>query len=148
MLDELRRFSETTKNDYEVLKQRQDEIEKQLAEAVSQSQTTGQAQVTLRELDSKATGYRNLYDSFLQHYMGSAQQETFPISEARILSPASPPPFKSKPKSLLVLALSLIGGAGLGFGLGMLREVTDRVFRTGEQLEAECRHHASLWSHV
>jgi len=137
MLDELRRFAETTRNDYEVLKQRQEEIEKQLAQAVTQSQTTGQAQVTLRELESKATGYRNLHDSFLQHYMGSAQQETFPISEARILSPASPPPSKSKPKSLLVLALSLIGGVGLGCGLGMLRELTDRVFRTGEQLESE-----------
>jgi len=137
MLDELRRFAETSRNDYEVLKQRQEETEKQLAQAVGQSQTTGQAQVILRGLESKATGYRNLYDSFLQHYMGSAQQETFPIAEARILSPASTPLSKSKPKSMLVLALSLFGGVGLGVGLGMLRELTDRVFRTGEQLESQ-----------
>ena len=32
-----------------------------------------------------------LYETFLQRYMGSVQQESFPISEARVISPASPP---------------------------------------------------------
>jgi polysaccharide biosynthesis transport protein len=135
MLEELRRYAEATKNDYELAQGRQEEMEKQLTNAVSRSRTTGQAQVTLRELESSATGYRNLYDSFLQRYMGSAQQETFPITEARVISPASPPLNKSKPKSMVVLALSIVGGLGLGLGLGMLREILDHVFRTGARLE-------------
>jgi len=77
MLEELRRYAEATKNDYELAQRRQEDMEKQLTNAVSRSRTTSQAQVTLRELESSATGYRNLYDSFLQRYMGSAQQETF-----------------------------------------------------------------------
>ena len=36
-----------------------------------------------------------------------------------------------------MLALSLFGGIGLGFGLGMLRDLMDRVFRTAKQLEEE-----------
>jgi len=136
MFDELRRSAETAKNDYELAKQRQEQIEKQLADAIGQSRSTNQAQVTLRDLEGAATGYRNLYDSFLQRYMGSAQQESFPITEARVISPASPPLSKSKPKGIVVLVLSLIGGLGLGSGLGLLRDIMDRVFRTGEQLEA------------
>ena len=69
--------------------------------------------------------------------MGSTQQATFPITEARVISAASPSAPKSKPKTPLVLALSLFGGIGLGIGLGMLRDLMDRVFRTAKRLEEE-----------
>jgi exopolysaccharide transport family protein len=136
MLDEVRRLAETSRNDYEVAKQRQQEIEKQLAQAVSQSRTTNSAELTMRELETSAKGYRTLYESFLQRYMGSVQQESFPTSEARVISPASPPQQKSKPKSLLILALGLFGGVAFGTALGFLRDTMDRVFRTTAQVEA------------
>jgi exopolysaccharide transport family protein len=136
ILDEVRRLTEASKSDYEIAKQRQEEIEKQLAQAVSQSRTTGSAELTVRELEMTAKGYRNLYESFLQRYMGSVQQESFPITEARVISPASPPQGKSKPKTTLILALGLFGGIALGTGLGLLRDIMDRVFRTTAQVEA------------
>jgi succinoglycan biosynthesis transport protein ExoP len=136
ILDEVRRLTETSRNDFETAKQREQEIEKQLAVAVAQSHTTNSAEVTMRELETSAKGYRALYESFLQRYMGSAQQESFPISEARVISPASPPQGKSKPKTGLILAIALFGGIGLGTALGFLRDVMDRVFRTSPQLEA------------
>jgi capsular exopolysaccharide synthesis family protein len=67
--------------------------------------------------------------------MGAVQQETFPITEARVISPASPPQSKSKPKTKLILALGLLGGLALGAGLGFLRDIMDRVFRTAAQVE-------------
>ena len=128
LFDELRQAAETAKNDYEIAKQRQEEIEKQLANTVAQSRSTSQAQVTLSGLESTAAAYRKLYDSFLQQYMGSTQQATFPITEARVISAASPPLQKSKPKTILVLALSLLGGIGLGIGLGLLRDTNGSCF--------------------
>jgi succinoglycan biosynthesis transport protein ExoP len=136
ILDEVHRLAETSKSDFEVAKQRQREIEKQLALAVSQSQTTNSAELTMRELETSAKGYRSLYETFLQRYMGSVQQESFPISEARVISPASPPQGKSKPKSGLILALGIFGGIALGTALGFLRDIMDRVFRTSAQIEA------------
>ncbi len=136
ILDEVRRLAETSRSDYEVAKQRQQEIEKQLASAVSQSRSTSSAEATMRELETSAKGYRSLYESFLQRYMGSVQQESFPISDARIISPASPPQTKSKPKSALILALGLLGGIALGTALGFLRDIMDRVFRTSAQIES------------
>jgi exopolysaccharide transport family protein len=135
ILDEIRRLAETSRSDLAVAKQRQQELEKQLAEAVSVSRTTNSAEVTLRELESKAKGYRTLHETFLNRSMGSAQQESFPISEARIVYPAVPPTSKSKPKTLVILALALFGGISLGAGLGFLRETMDRVFRTPDQIE-------------
>jgi succinoglycan biosynthesis transport protein ExoP len=136
ILDEVRRLAETSRSEFEMAKQRQQEIEKQLAVAVSQSRTTNSAELTMRELETSAKGYRNLYESFLQRFMGSVQQESFPISEARVISPASPPQSKSKPKTGLILALGILGGIALGTALGFLRDVMDRVFRTSAQLEA------------
>jgi exopolysaccharide transport family protein len=136
ILEEVRRLSETARSDYEVAKQRQEEIEKQLTQAVSQSRTTNSAEATMRELETSAKGYRSLYESFLQRYMGAVQQESFPITEARVISPASPPQSKSKPKSFLVLILGVLGGLALGTGLALLRDMLDRVFRTSAQVEA------------
>ena len=137
LFDELRQAAATAKNDYEIAKLREEEIEKQLANTVAQTRSTSQTQITLAGLEGAATGYRKLYDSFLQQYMGSTQQATFPITEARVISSASPPLKKSKPKTVLVLALSLMGGLALGIGLGVLRDLMDRVFRTTKQLETE-----------
>jgi polysaccharide biosynthesis transport protein len=136
ILDEVHRLAETSRSDYEVAKQREQEIEKQLAQAVSLSRTTNSAELTMRELETNAKGYRSLYESFLQRYMGSVQQESFPISEARVISPASPPQDKSKPKTGLILALGILGGIALGTALGFLRDTMDRVFRTSAQIEA------------
>jgi polysaccharide biosynthesis transport protein len=136
ILEEVKRLTETSRSEFEIAKQRQQEIEKQLEQAVSQSRSTSSAELTIRELESRAKELRSLYETFLQRYMGSVQQETFPITETRVIYPAVPPPNKSKPKSVVILALGIIGGLGLGIGLGLLRDLMDRVFRTSAQIEA------------
>ncbi|MGX5734886.1 Wzz/FepE/Etk N-terminal domain-containing protein [Bosea thiooxidans] len=141
ILDEVRRLAEVSRNDFESAKRRQQEIEKQLSEAVSLSRATNTAEITLRELEIRAKNYRNLYDTFLQRYTGSTQQETFPISDARVIYPAMPPDRKSKPKTSLILALGLFGGIALGVGLGLLRDAMDGVYRTPAQLEATLHLH-------
>src|SRR5262249_19584343 len=118
ILSELKRLAEGFKSYYFISKQRQDSLEKDLASSVVESQETNRAQATLRELESGALSTRALYDSFLQRYMESVQQQTYVTSEARVVAPAIPPVQKSSPKTVLVLALSVLGGLGTGVGLG------------------------------
>ena len=133
--DELRRIAETYKSDYEIAKSREDAVQKGLNNIISQSNDTNQAQITLRELDSTAQSYRAMADNFLQQYMMSVQQQSFPITESRLITQATPPLKKSHPKTLLVLAIAMAGGMILAFGIGMLRDFSDRVFRTSRQVE-------------
>ncbi|WP_247774094.1 AAA family ATPase [Bradyrhizobium sp. 192] len=135
IFDEVRRLAEVSRSEFELAKQRQEEIEKQLSKAVTQSRSVNSAELTIKDLESRAKGLRSLYETFLQRYMSSAQQETFPISETRVIFPASPPSNKSKPKTRLVLALGIVGGLALGIGLALLRDLMDRVFRTSSQVE-------------
>jgi uncharacterized protein involved in exopolysaccharide biosynthesis len=139
IFDEVRRLADISKHDYEEARQQQQQIEKQLAQAIAQSRDTDAAEVSIRELETSAKGYRALYDSFLQRYMGAVQQGSFPTMKARVISPASPPQKKTKPKSMMLLALGLLGGVGVGAGLGLLRELKDRSFRTTAQIEDRLR---------
>lgn len=133
--DELKRIQESYKSEYDIAVTREESIKSSLANVVSESQLTNQAQVQLRELESNAQSYQAMYDNFLQRYMESVQQQSFPITEARVISAATTPLKKSYPKSLIVLAVSLVGGLMLAFGAAMARELTDKVFRTTGQVE-------------
>ncbi len=135
ILDELSRIAETYKSDYEISKARTESIQQSMGTVVAESQTTSQAQVALKDLESQAQSYRALYDNFLQRYMESVQQQTFPITEARFITLATPPQSKSSPRTLLVLAISIFIGAAGGLGAALVRELLDRVIRTTDQVE-------------
>jgi succinoglycan biosynthesis transport protein ExoP len=133
--DELSRIQQAYKSDYDISLTREESIKNSLANVVSETQLTNQAQVQLRELESNAQTFQAMYDNFLQAYMQATQQQSFPITEARLISPASRPLQKSQPKTLIVLGVTIAGGMMLSFGFAMFRELSDKVFRTSRQVE-------------
>ena len=133
--EELVRLGETYKSDLEIAKLNQEAAEKELAGAVAQSQEANQVKVTLRQLESSAKTYRSQYDSLLQKYTETEQQQSFPITEARMIT-AAESGFKSSPVTNRVLSFAILGGLLLGSGIGWLREFWYRVFRTSKQVEA------------
>jgi succinoglycan biosynthesis transport protein ExoP len=139
IMDELKRIQETFKSDYQIAIAREQSIERSLAEAVSQNQLTNQAQVSLKDLDSKAQTYRALHDNFVQRYMESIQQQSFPFTEARVITHATRPPTKALPNSPLVMVLAAASGLLLAFGIALLIDISERGFRTPDQVESELR---------
>ena len=133
--DEMKKIAEGAKSDYQIAVAREQSVKKSLANSVSDSLSTSQAQIQLRELESNSQAYRTVYDSFLQRYMESVQQQSFPITEARIIGAASTPTDKSQPNTLLVLAISTVAGVMVSIAGGYFREAVDRVFRTSSQIE-------------
>ena len=140
--EELKRTAETYQSDYEIATRREELIQTSLSQIVTESQTTNEAQVTLHNLQSNAQTYRAIYDNFLQRYMELVQQQSFPISDTRVITQATPPLLKSSPKTLMVMGLAALSGLIFGAGIGMLRDIADRVFRTTtqvrEHLQVDC----------
>jgi len=132
MRDELGRVAETYKSEYLIAKERQDELERRLADQRSSIQEVNQGEVELRQLESTARSYRTLHDTFLQRY--SEAQQPFVGDEARVVSRASPPNSTSHLKAVLIALLMVLGGLGVGVAFAFLRELLDDVFRTVAQV--------------
>ena len=116
--DELRRTAESFKSDLEIAKSREEASQKSLNEAINLSNDTSQAQIVLRDLESSAQSTRALADNFLQMYMVSVQQQSFPITEARVITPAAVSLSPSSPKTLIVSSPPCLPVACLGRRLG------------------------------
>jgi len=139
IVDELKQIAEAYKSDYDIATARQSSLEKSVAATVAGSQTTSKAAIELRQLESAAQSYHALFDNFQQHYTEATQQQSLPMTDDRIITRATRPQEKYSPKGLPTLAIATIGGLVLGFGVALLREISDRVFRTARQVEAELR---------
>jgi polysaccharide biosynthesis transport protein len=137
MFEELKRIGETYRSEGEVARAKEDSLNSSLAALVGQSAGTDQTMVQLRELEREADTYRTLHTAFLQRYQETIQQQTFPMTEARVITVATPPAAPSYPKRSVILTLSLLLGAVAGVGVGALREYRDRVFRVASQVRDE-----------
>ena len=133
--DEMRKIQQSYKSDYAIAQAREADLGASVRSNVSGTQATNQAQVKLRELVSNAQSYRTLYDNFLQRYADAVQQQSFPTTEARIISAAQPSGLRIKPRGTAAIGAALAGGLLLSFGLAFLREMTANVFRSSGQVE-------------
>jgi exopolysaccharide transport family protein len=130
---ELRRIAESNKSDYEIAQAREDALKNKLADMVSDARTINRERIGLRELQTNAQAYHSIYDSFLKRYTEAIQQESFPITEARVISAAKSGE-RTSPKMFVVLGGSMLVGLWLSVVVAVLREVLDRVFRTTRQV--------------
>ena len=135
ILKELGRIEQVYKSDLEVAIKQEADLSQALAASTVRSSDIAQARVRLRELERNAEADQNLYESFLDRYKSALQQQSFPITDARVLTQASPARKKSSPKTVITLALAGVGGLALGLMLALGRELADRTFRTPGQVE-------------
>jgi capsular exopolysaccharide synthesis family protein len=135
IIDEVKRIAETYKSEVEIRRTAERSIEKRLNEVFQRASSTRQSQVRLRELETQATTFQTIFETFLTRYTQAVQQQSFPTTEARVITPASLPETKSAPKTNLTLFLALVAGAFLGVGAAFVQEHLDRVLRTRQQLE-------------
>lgn len=134
---ELGRIAQSYQVEAQVAQERVVALSAQLRTATHVSLAANDAQVQLRELEREAETYKKLYENFLQKYQESVQQQSFPVTEARVISQASVADSPSKPKKPLVLFASLVIGLLAGIGIGAFREYRDRFFRLPEQVRDE-----------
>jgi len=135
IFSEMKRLSQSHKNEYEIALARQKSLEKNLGQLVDIQRSDDSQSFELAALEKEADAYTNLYDEHLAKFEAMQQQQTFPVAESRIITKAVPPLSKSHPKSLLLVGLGLILGAGLGVLLALLKDNFDANFKRAGQIE-------------
>lgn len=134
---ELRRIAESYRSTYAVSLERERSLETSLADVTAVNAGDNTLQVRLRELERESEAYRALYDDFLQRYQQTVQQQSFPITDARVITDSTVPDKPSAPKTPLILALFAVMGAAAGTGIAGFREYRERFFRVGSQVRSE-----------
>jgi succinoglycan biosynthesis transport protein ExoP len=139
IFEELSRIAQSYLSEYQVAKAREDSLRESVSRATARTANLNEVMVQLRELEREAESYKNLYQTFLQRYQEAVQQQSFPIAEARVISEASPPGVPSSPKKTMAIGLAAVLGLMFGVGVGVMRELRERFFRTGDQVRDELK---------
>ena len=83
-----------------------------------------------KTLDQETLTYETLYANYLQKSQDLLQQQSLPITDARVIADAALPFLPSSPKKLLIILGSIALGGVIGGGIAALRELSERGFRT------------------
>lgn len=134
MFQEISRIAQSYKSDLEVSEAKERSLAESVAKATDVSNSASETQVQMRELQREAETYKNMYQTFLQRYQEAMQQQSFPVTEARVISKAMPPYMPSKPNKPMILVLFMVMGAAVSGSIAIFREFRDRFFRTGDQV--------------
>jgi len=133
--EEVKRILTSTRQAYDVSKSREDALQNSLDQLKKVSNDSGNAQVRLRELQREADANRTLYESFLARYKETNAQESLDLPDSRVVSKADIPISPSFPKTLLIVALALVLGCGLGSVVAFAADYLDRRVKSLRQAE-------------
>ncbi|MDB5244016.1 MAG: putative exopolysaccharide biosynthesis protein [Spirosoma sp.] len=90
----------------------------------------------LRDLEAARSTYQSMYEAVLRRYAEALQQQTSPVTDARVISVAEPPLRKSSPQASILIPGTVLLGGIIGLVAAFLRERSDRSIRTADAAEA------------
>ena len=92
------------------------------------------ASVRLSQLERSANAMRQVYESFLSRFQETTQQLEFQRPDARVITEAVPALSPSRPRTKLILVVSLFLGALIGVALVFIREAISQTVLTAPEL--------------
>ncbi|MCA4922547.1 MAG: polysaccharide biosynthesis tyrosine autokinase [Methylobacterium sp.] len=134
LLTTLRSIETLKAGEFEAARTSEASLKQEIEFLQAEFSRTRQMQIQLKDLESAAVSFRALFDTMNQRYLLAVQQQSFPVSDARVITDATPPLRPSWPKSPLILAAALVFGIGLGGLIALIREILDNRIRNVRQL--------------
>jgi len=134
---EIQRIVAGLETEVNVARQRVGSLERTLSGFRDELVTNNRALVRLRELEREAEASRTLFESFLNRFRQTSEQDDLATADARIVARAPVPVSPSSPNWMLNLAFGLILAGMAGAGVIILLEVFDNGVRTEADVERE-----------
>jgi exopolysaccharide transport family protein len=132
---EVSRIIGSLQNNVSVARTRVSALEDSLRDIRGETGESGEASVQLRELEREAAANRAVYESFLNRFKETSQQQDLQVPDSRVISQATAPISPSHPRKSVSLALALIASAMLGVGLAFLLEHLNNGLETARDVE-------------
>ena len=134
--EELGRITTAARSELERAQASERALEANLDSLKQSANSTNQASVRLRELEREVEASRAVYQAFLTRARETSEQQSIDNTNVRIISKATLPRDKSWPPRLLLIAVALVAGLGMGTGVGLMREYLDERVYSRRPLQA------------
>lgn len=122
-------------NEVELSKSREEGLKASLDQLQAKQDELQQSTVGLRTLERDATTAQTMYEALLTRFQQIAAQTDIQQPDARVVSEAAIPLNPSQPNRKLIVLLAFVASATLGVLLAMLRERSEKGFRSPHQFE-------------
>lgn len=132
---EVTRLTKAVQSEVDFAQARVEALEEGLNEVTFQRHHDNEAMIRLRELEREAQAARLIFDTFLETYKRSDEQEKLQDAEAQIISYATVPQEPAFPDTRLIFALLILLAFFLSLIVSILFEKMDNSFRSATQLE-------------
>jgi succinoglycan biosynthesis transport protein ExoP len=119
---EVQRIIQNARNDYEISKSRIRFLEENLKQMTERFGERNKLSLIQSQLEREVKTTRDLYLTLLSRLKETRVQESLLYPDARVIDAATVPQRPSGPRKLVLLALVLFGGLGVGITLATLRE--------------------------
>ena len=119
--EELNRIAEGARNDQRVAQAQEDNLAAQIEQLKTETSTTNQAIVNLRELEREVETNRAVLDNLLKA-KGNLTRDSADMPVARIIARATPPVAASSPRRIPIMLLAMFSGIALGVISALLME--------------------------
>lgn len=133
--EEVSKIAASVKRQADAANARVASLQAELAHLQGQVSSEGQANVTLRQLESEALAVRGIYQDYLRRFEQTSNQSSLQEAEADLVSPAEIPLGKSGPPRMLLSLLSLVTAGFIACVTALLVERMRGGVRSLEQLE-------------
>ena len=121
-------------NEVDVARRKEEALAAEFGALQASNAASSDALIHVKQLEREAEANRAVYESFLNRYKQTLEQEGLATPEARLVSRAEPPRRPSTAR-LPMLVFGLVGGLGIGLALAMVMEHLDDRVRAAAQLE-------------
>ena len=92
---------------------------------------------SLKNIEKEAETFATIYESYLEKIRILGVEQSFPVTETRVITHATPPLGKTHPKEKIILAAAIVLGAGLGVILALIADTFDRTIKRAGQIKRE-----------
>jgi succinoglycan biosynthesis transport protein ExoP len=135
ILNEMERIAQSQLGEYKVALAREEAMEAGLRKLIEIKVDSESYLSELRDLELEAETFSTTYSNYLEKFQQLSQTKSFPASETRIISEATPPPSQSHPKVVLIIGVALVMGFGISLIIALYLNFTDRSIRDGEVIK-------------
>jgi len=130
--NELRAEMSSVKNRRQRLAEHIREFEHRVEQTPSREQDV---MILMRDYENRQKNYQALLDKRLNAHVAENLEKRQKGEQFRVLDPANLPETLDKPNRLLIMALGLLGGCGLGLGLAIGLDQVNPTFKRREEVE-------------